>query len=280
MMSPGVRAVFATALSLVVYLCSAPAVLAADTPAPVPTPTPATVTSTITRTAPVANGDLVILVIATLIFAALALAVIFRYMYAIQARYYAVADTLGRRGQAVKATLVQAFATADSNLESAGEGAGEVKLTLTGPSVVEVGQEAEYTAALSDNTPTDAAIWSVEPRNAAAVRSAKADSNAILKITPMVEGPLTLSVTLSAPDVRATLQVTAVTPPRGSVEIPFVGRGYGSIAIAIVIVTAVIILALAGVLGAESVGALLAALLGYIFGVTTASRGGEREGDG
>jgi hypothetical protein len=59
--------------------------------------------------------------------------------------------------------------------------------------------------------------------------------------------------------------------------LPFVGFGYGAIAIGIVLVAAVIVLGLAGVLSGESIAPLLAALLGYIFGATTsaARRSGE-----
>ena len=61
------------------------------------------------------------------------------------------------------------------------------------------------------------------------------------------------------------------------VDLPFIGRGFGSILIVIILVAAVIVLALAGVLTGEAVAPIIAALAGYIFGAsgnTTAAPAG------
>jgi hypothetical protein len=270
-------------LGLVFIAGAAPVALAQGAqPPPTPTPTPPAAATVITRAAPVANSThLLILVIATLLFTILALAAVFRYMYSIQSRYYDLVGKLGRLGQTVKTTIVQAFDTTGIGYESGGEdtGAKQVTLEASGPGVVEIGQEAEFTAKLSDGTTTDAAAWSVEPKTAAAIRPSKPESTASVKVIPAVAGAFTLNVEVTALALKTSLNVAAVAPSGGGVEVPFVGRGYGSIAIAIVIVAAVIILGLSGVLGAESVGALLAALLGYIFGVTAAGRGSKSEGE-
>jgi hypothetical protein len=275
----GLAVVFAL-LGLFLFVSITPVVLAQDTPTPTLTPTPSPATTVISRIAPVTNStDLVILVIATLLFAMLALAALLLYMYRVQSRYYDIASNIGKLGQTLKTSIVQAFDTAGNGFESAREASSEpaVTLTLTGPGLVEIGQDVEYTAKLSDGTDANAAVWTVEPKTAAALRSSKPGSFATAKLTPAIMGAFILSVEVPARGVKAEVNVAAIAPTGGVIEVPFVGRGYGSIAIAIVIIAAVIILALAGVLGAESVGALLAALLGYIFGVTSASNGGKRE---
>src|SRR5260370_36181792 len=73
--------------------------------------------------------------------------------------------------------------------------------------------------------------------------------------------------------IRGEVQVAAVAPQLDGVELPFVGRGYGSVAMAIILVAAVIILGMAGVLSWEGVATLLGGLLGYIFGVAVPPSG-------
>ncbi len=184
-------------LSLILVAGTAPVALAQGTqPPPTPTPTPPPVTTVISRAAPIANSThLVILVIATLVFAMLALVVVFLYMYRVQSHYYDVADSLGRLGQTVNASVVQAFAAGSTDFEAGGDTDKKtVTLALTGPGVVEVGRESEeFTVTLSDGTAAESAVWTVEPKIAAAIRPSTSGSMASVKVTPAVAGAFTLN---------------------------------------------------------------------------------------
>ena len=235
------------------------------------------------------------LVVATLVFALLALAILFLYTYKIQSKSYDVLEGLGRLGRAVKVTSPAPFARPGTERESFMS--AEPVLKIEGPGVVTVGVEsAEFTATMGDGTSPDEAQWSVTPATAATVNpksgsrvkvtaatvgaftlaaevpatptadtSAKLSPEVIASLTPEVVARLAPEAV--APVARCEVQVAAVLPEVNAIELPFVGRGYGSLAMAIVLVAAVIILGLAGTLSGEGVATLLGGLLGYIFGV-------------
>jgi hypothetical protein len=235
------------------------------------------------------------LVIATLAFALLALAILFLYTYKIQSKSYDVLEGLGRLGRAVRVTSPAPFARPGAEKESL-RSAGLV-LKIEGPGVVTVGVEsAEFTATIEDGTAPHEAQWSVAPVTAATVNP---KTGPRVKVTAATVGAFTLSAEVPAtqnadtsaklsteviasltrevvarlapeaiaPVARGEVQVAAVLPEINAIELPFVGRGYGSMAMAIVLVAAVIILGLAGTLSGEGVATLLGGLLGYIFGV-------------
>ena len=78
-----------------------------------------------------------------------------------------------------------------------------------------------------------------------------------------------------ADTAEAVLDVAAVAMQREAVELPFVGRAYGTVILGIILTATVILLALAGVLSEAVVVALLTTLLGYTFGVAVANRPAE-----
>lgn len=237
------------------------------------------------------------LVVATLVFALLALAILFLYTYKIQSKSYDVLEGLGRLGRAVKVTSPAPFARPGTEKESF-RSAGPV-LKIEGPGVVTVGVEsAEFTATMGNGTAPDEAQWSVTPATAATVNpksgprvkvtaatvgaftlaaevpatptadtSAKLSPEVIASLGPEVVARLAFEAVAPVAVARAEVQVAAVLPEINAIELPFVGRGYGSMAMAIVLVAAVIILGLAGTLSGEGVATLLGGLLGYIFGV-------------
>ena len=65
--------------------------------------------------------------------------------------------------------------------------------------------------------------------------------------------------------------MAALAPEAKAVELPFVGHGYGAIAISVILIAAVVVLGISNVLTGEGVATLLGGLLGYIFGVGVAS---------
>jgi hypothetical protein len=248
----------------------------AQEPAPVETPG----VTTITRIPPVPDAhQLIWFVIVTLLFALGALAVVFFYTYKIQSRFYEASEGLGRLGRAVNATATAAFVAPAGRLEGMGE-ATPAALHVTGPGVVTVGVESdEFTAAFPEGSPADAATWTVTPNTAATVRRVAPNSGARVKVIAAVNGAFTLRADVTTPSAaQGEVSVAAVAPQSNRIELPFVGSGYGTIAVAIILVAAVIVLGLAGVLSSESIAPLLAALLGYIFGATASAAGRSGEG--
>ena len=242
------------------------------------------------------------LIVATLLFALLALAMLFLYNYKIQSRSYAVLERLGRLGQTVKVTSSAPFVHPDSDKESFKSAVSVLK--IEGPGVVTVGVEsAEFTATVGKEPAPPETRWTVTPANAATVSPKRGST---VKIIATVAGAFTIAAEVSAapdadvsPEARAALrpevisglkpaasargevQVAAISPEINAIELPFIGRGYGSIAMAIILVAAVIVLGMAGVLSGEGVATLLGGLLGYIFGVAVppaASAAGKKKG--
>lgn len=223
------------------------------------------------------------LLIATLIFALLALAIVFVYIYFVQKKFYETSEGLGRLGRAVQVTSVSTF-VAPTGLEGGladATGAEAVELLqVTGPASVPVGVESTEFSVIrvEGGALVNEAVWSVDPPNAAIVNP---QQGAKVKVIAAVPGVFKLIAEVTTPKPgSAELPVAAVAPQANAVQLPFIGEAYGSITIAIILIAAIMMLSLFGTLSGEGAATLLGALLGYIFGVTKlgASRqaGGEQ----
>lgn len=242
-----------------------PALAPAGTQTPAPTKTP---DGTEQETGSLPPARLAGFMGITLGFALLALGVLFWYLHSIQSKYYQIAERLGLQGRAVQTSMVSAIGGArDAELRGETE-----SLVLTGPKSVTVGVESSEfeVKRAAGNTPADDAKWSVEPQGFAAVNPL---SGARVRVIAAAPGTFKVKAEVSQPTSGSEeLSVAAVTA-QAAIQLPFVGQAYGSIAIAIVLIAAVIVLSVAKVLGAEGAATLLGALLGYIFGVTRSDTG-------
>ncbi|MDX6501472.1 MAG: hypothetical protein QOG23_4732 [Blastocatellia bacterium] len=248
------------------------------------------------------------LIVATFLFALLALAILFLYTYKIQSRSYVTMEKLGLLGKTVTVTSTTPFVRAGDEKESLRP--AEQVLKVAGPRVVSVGVEsAEFTATIGSELAPSETKWTITPATVATLNS---KYGPVVKVIAAKGGAFTLAAELSAaahdklssgvsPEALADLsseaiarlnpevvrpgklwtevQVAAIEPVMNAVEVPFVGRGYGSMAMAIVLVAAVIILGLAGTLSGEGVATLLGGLLGYIFGVAVPSASASKKQD-
>lgn len=197
-------------------------------------------------------------VLAALLFALLAVIAVLTYNYLIQNRFYTVTENLGQAGKAVRAIPAQAF-------QAAGEKTRDETLKIDGPGVITVGVQSPEFSATIDNNAAEKATWTVEPANMAIVIPA---TGAKVRVVAAMAGTFALSATATEPkEGSAKVQVAAIAPQNMATELPFIGGGYGSIVIAIILLAAVIVLGLAAVLSGEAVATLLGGLLGYIFGV-------------
>jgi hypothetical protein len=221
-------------------------------------------------------------VIVVLIFALLAMAAVLLYNYSIQNRFYTVSENLGRAGKSVKAVAAPApLPTIRGREEAFREGEAQPEtpppgpvLHIDGPGVVTVGAQSTDYKATIDGKAADTATWTVEPANLAIVIP---PTGASVKVVAAVAGAFTLSAAVAGPPAASgKVQVAAIAPQNVPIELPFVGGGYGSIIIAIVLLATVIVLGLAAVLSGEAVATLLGGLLGYIFGVGASKKSGNQ----
>ena len=258
-----------------------PAAAAMPEPAAATTPAPAQATAGASRGVVVDQSHFLVLLTITLVFALLALGAVFLYTYFIQRKFYDIAANLGQSGKSVQATSVRPWEGA-ARQEAYVEGETPpvpAPMQISGPASVTVGTESgEFVASwVEGNAPAADAAWSVDPPNAAVVNPT---SGAKVKVIAAVAGAfaLTASVAGQKPGT-AQLRVAAVAAQASAVQLPFIGHGYGSIVIAVILIAAVIVLGVGGVLSGEGVATLLGALLGYIFGVTKAATSTPESGE-
>jgi hypothetical protein len=217
----------------------------------------------------------------TLLFAFGALALLLWYTYRMQMRFYEVSEQLGRMGRTIRVHSQTPSFGPTTMPEGALEGlppSGAVaeSLRVDGPGMIPVGALSdEFTATKADGTPATDAMWSVQPDNVALVTP---PTGPRVRLVAATAGVLTLNV--AAGQAQGEVAVAATSAEQGSVELPFVGQNYATMALAIIVIAAVIVLGLARILTGEGVASLLGALIGYIFGAAAArpQRRNNREG--
>jgi len=197
------------------------------------------------------------------------------YVYKVQMRYYNLTQTLSQMGESVKAIHIPSIegevaARLEATVRAGGSVAQQQNLIIEGPGYLAVGTPADFTVKDTSGNPANTAQWSVTPDTVA-----KLSTNTGSKVTvhPMTMGSFKLNASLEAPPAADSVLVAVISPQNTIEELPFVGQGYGSLAIAILVIFAIIALALTGVLGSEAVATLFGGLLGYAFGVATTSGG-------
>jgi hypothetical protein len=233
------------------------------TPSPTPTVTPPC--EGCENVAP-AGADLRWLVFLALGFALAALVSVLVYINAIQGKYYRAATTLGESGVPVKTVSVPTW-TGQAALEAVAKPLPKIE----GPATIVTGVESGEFSVTLDGKPLDKAIWTVEPPNVAIV--IPPSGGARVKIIAAIAGVIKLYAEASDKTTeKASISVAVVAPQPAPVELPFVGREYGSVILGIILVAAVILLGLAQVLSGEGVATLLGSLLGYIFGAAVVAK--------
>jgi hypothetical protein len=243
---------------------------ATATPTPTPTVTPTPTPTSGTRTTSYLPTDLFILFLfMLLVFSLLLIGIILLYVYNIQQKYYTTTQSLNQMGVEVKAISIgpfvgQSLAGADATKMTALK-----ELKIEGPGFVPVRTNAEFKA-WQDTSPATGAQWSTIPDDFA--RFIGPNQGEKVTLTPQKTGPFVLTASIGTPPTaQGSVSVAAVALQPTTEELPFMGQGYGSLVIAVLVVVAVILLALTGVLTSDVVATLFGGLLGYIFGVTTST---------
>jgi hypothetical protein len=270
----GVRRLIAAGLIVVVLLLpmmilSGISVAAAQTPAPTGTDQ-TTDASDETDEAAENTQDFRWLSVLLLVFTGGVVAGTLLYLTWAQREYFRlVGQTLARLGKVPEAEDVPPTVRLLAEVDRLDVG----KLDIVGDTVVTVGQPVEFTAKAED-VPVEA-TWEVDPRDAAEV---KPETGQTVKVTAKKVATFLVKAGAGEGTERreGAQPVSAVTVEPGRVgSIRFVGAGWISLLIAMVVVAVVGVLALSGVLASETVATLFGALLGYIF----LRAAGQRNGD-
>lgn len=187
-----------------------------------------------------------------------------------QRRYFEAAERLARRGLPSRPGWASATSEPPAADEEGTLGPAAPLLSIAGPDTIVVGTGDTYTATL-DGQPTSAAAWSVDPPAAAKVKPA---TGATVTVTASRAGPFRLVATVG--DAEVEIGVTAEAPPAAPTVLPFIGGGWGSVIVSILVAVIVAVLGLAGVLDGQAIAGLYGVLVGYLFGVKTPTTGGEK----
>lgn len=199
--------------------------------------------------------------VAALIFGLLAAAAILFFVARDRDRTLGVYEKLVRSGAAVEVVNVPAQAGEPAVARSAAEAdvSAPPEVMIDGPSTIVVGASSEYVARLDGVQVV--ATWTASPSTAI---EPPTEATSRLPVTARQSGPFTL--TAAAPGATAgTMRVTAATPaPTRTQSLPFLGAGWGSVVVAVIIASVTAALGLAGQLGGEAVATILGALVGYV----------------
>jgi hypothetical protein len=234
-------------------------------PALAPTATPGGGTATTTSVVP--PDIFIYFLLIVFIFGLLLIAGLLYYIYKIQLKYYASSQILSQMGVGVKATIIGSFVVQPPPGVPLAPGEAPKKLTIDGPGFVTVGVHADFIAKLDSAASPADTQWAVTPEGAA---SWEPKTGPKVAVTPLKIGSFKLTASIGN-EQNTDVSVAVVAPQAPTEELPFIGQGYGSLVIAILVVVAVIVLGLTGILGGEAVATLFGGLLGYIFGVTTST---------
>lgn len=246
----------------------------APSPTPTVTPTPTTAAGTVTeltRLPPALDvWGVVGLLLITFLFALIAWGILFAYTYMIQIKYYDLVSPLARGGVNIKTLVTGELTPSRGGKLDTSEPAGKIE----GPDAIPIGSPTtEFKAQGADGKPVSV-TWSVDPANAALVNP---ETGQTTKVMAAVAGVFTLKATTG--NNNWSKKVAAVAPQANQVELPFIGRGYASIAVTVLLLAIIIILGLSSVLPRDAIAPLLGTLVGYIFGVSQQQAQTPKKGD-
>ena len=221
-------------------------------------PTTTTTTGATTTTADEDSDDNPGLAVAVLVFGAAVVAAVLLYVMWAQGKYFGFVRTALSRGLTVpEAVPISAVTTAKA----------AANVFIKGDAVVVVGGRSEFKAVGPDGKTPVEATWTV-PEDAATLESGGQNGHTVegesVWLTAKQAGVFLLGAE-AAGDKADDVSVTAIVAPATTGKVAFVGAGWGTIILAVLIVTIAGVLSLAGELASEAVAALLGALAGYIF---------------
>jgi hypothetical protein len=180
-----------------------------------------------------------------------------------QSRYFDAVERLAKRGMTSKPEQVSATGSTPAAEVDGVEGVADAQptptLTIAGPDVITVGTPGSYRAEASGGPSASNTVWTVVPSDRAKVEPA---TGASAKVTASSAGPFILNAKLN--EMPASFAVSAELPKADSTVLPFIGGGWGSIIVSIVVAVFVAVLGVAKILDGQAIAALYGTLMGYV----------------
>ncbi len=213
------------------------------------------------------------LVVAALFFGFFVIAALLYYLSQVQDKYYRTSEGLVTLGKAIPTAISIAAIERDRD---GIEPVPEVK--IEGPGVVVCGQAAQFKAVSGGAEQT--VDWAVEHTDVGTGQVGVEPASGPRVQVNVVEAGSYKLIAKQGAEVRDEVVFNAVAPESAdekSAGLPFVGEGYGSVLIAVVILSIAGALGFAGVLDSSAIATLLGAIAGYIF-VQANSGGGDSSG--
>ena len=214
------------------------------------------------------TGDATIDLLIVLGFTLLVILLLLNYFYRLQARYFDLTE--GALGRVDEIRVVESATFVQTAAGTERDDAVE-PLSIEGSKVVPVGGASSAFKIVDELPERVQASWSVEPAGLATVVVAADTRSAIV----YAASPGTLTVVASAGTgsggeprrVGAFEAVAAVATRSRALELPWPGRGLGTLVVILVLLAVVLSLALQGLIEGAAIAALLTAVAGFAFGV-------------
>ncbi len=182
------------------------------------------------------------------------------YVWWMQARFYSLTQDQANKGSKVSFESVPLSARVLESLQAT----DAPPPILEGPVLLTVGEAStDFTVKVAGQDPTTEVSWSILPADAAVALPSVKGKNQIIAAKPGA-----FQVVVSVGGQSATLDVAAVAAaPAAELKIPFIGEGFASFYIALVILILVATLGILDILTGEAIATIMGALAGYIFGI-------------
>ena len=162
---------------------------------------------------------------------------------------------LMKAGAAVQSVDVQATGTPPIGAAAVAANA----VSIEGPATVIVGVPSNFIAKQAGSQVV--ATWAADPAAAAADLG---DPTSRVSLVAKQAGAFTLSATVAGAAAPGSTTVTALPAAATRHLLPFVGAGWGSVVVAVVIASVTGALGVVGALTGEGVATILGALVGYV----------------
>jgi hypothetical protein len=201
------------------------------------------------------------LVVAALFFGFLVIVALLLYLSLVQDKYYRTSEGLVTLGRVIPTAIsIKAIERDRDGIEAVSE------IKIKGPGVVVCGQAAQFKAVSGGAEQT--VDWTVEHTDEGTGQvGVEPASGSHVQVNVAEAGSYKLIAKQGA-EVRDEVVFNAVVPEpadQKTVGLPFVGEGYGTVVIAVVILSIAGALGFAGVLDTSAIATLLGAIAGYIF---------------
>ena len=233
-----------------------PAVSAAD-----PTASPGSSGSTSTTTSTTGSSDDIGLGFAALGFGLVAMVSVLIFVRRDRKQALQVQQQLVASGVPVQPQQVQAGAAGGAAPAAvvAPAAPGPNQITIEGPDHLRVGQTVDFIARQQGNQTV--VPWTAQPTD---ILRLPAETTSRASITALKGGQVTLFAGAAGPD-RGVRQLL-VSPARSATAqgLLFIGAGWGTVVVAIVIASVTATLGLSGALTGEAVATILGGLVGYV----------------